>query len=211
MQDDVGHGHDGDEAGLLPKFREPVGPVASDRHSAEYVTYFCGHMARAAELLGSSALSSDVQFRNLGLGRAALTSWQALGDETKAVLQSYANGVNTYLAHNPLPFEYSVLELTSTDPWTPMDSILIGKGLGATFSLGFGDVDNTIALGTYQAFGAALGFDGVALFFNDTFRVQPPDDRVTAPDFLASIGGIGQSSVETEASGTDKSESSITR
>ncbi|HET6565733.1 MAG TPA: penicillin acylase family protein, partial [Xanthomonadales bacterium] len=49
-----------------------------------------GAAGRAAELLGSAALSSDVQFRNLGLDRAALATWQVLGDEMKAQLQAYA-------------------------------------------------------------------------------------------------------------------------
>lgn len=169
-----------------------------------------GAAGRAAELLGSAALASDVQFRNLGLGRAALATWQALGDESKGVLQAYANGVNAWLARNPLPPEYSALELTRIDPWTPVDTLVVAKGLGASFSLGFGDVDNTIALGTYQAFGNALGFNGVALFFEDTFRVQPPDDRVTAPGFLASIGGVGQSSVEAEGGPDGKAQSAIT-
>ncbi|MEJ8568409.1 penicillin acylase family protein [Elongatibacter sediminis] len=169
-----------------------------------------GAAGRAAELLGSAALSSDVQFRNLGLERAALDTWQVLGDETKGILQSYANGVNAWLAANPLPPEYTALELTRTDPWTPLDTLLVAKGLGAGFSLGFGDVDNTVALGTYQAFGDALGFDGVALFFEDTYRVQPPDDRLTAPGFLAGIGGVGQASVETAGTDGGKAESGIT-
>lgn len=151
-----------------------------------------GAAGRAAELLGNAALSSDVQFRNLGLDRAALATWQVISDESKGVMQAYANGINSWLASNPLPPEYTALELTKVDPWTPLDTLLIAKGLGAGFSLGFGDVDNTIALGTYQAFGQALGFNGAALFFEDTYRSQPPDDRVTAPGFLGSIGGIGQ-------------------
>ena len=65
-----------------------------------------GAAGRAAELLGESALSSDVQFRTFGLARAALTSWQALDAVTKGWLQAYANGVNTWLANNPLPPEY---------------------------------------------------------------------------------------------------------
>ncbi len=150
-----------------------------------------GAAGRAAELLGNAALSSDVQLRTFGLDRAALATWQVLSDETKGVLQAYANGVNSWIASNPLPPEYTALELTKVDPWTPLDTLLIAKGLGAGFSLSLDDVDNTIALGTYQAFGQALGFNGQALFFEDTYRSQPPDDRVTAPGFLGSIGGIG--------------------
>jgi len=155
---------------------------------------------RAAELLGESAMSSDVLFRTLGLGRAALTTWQKIDAGTRGWMQAYANGVNTYLANNPLPPEYTALELTKTEPWTPMDTILIGKGLGASFSLGTGDADNTITLLTYVGFGEAIGFDGQALFFEDTHRSAPPDDRVTDPSFLTGMSGEGQS---TEAAGAN--------
>ena len=157
-----------------------------------------GVAGRVAELLGQAALSSDVQTRTLGLGRAATKTWQAMDAETKGWLQAYANGVNTYLANNPLPPEHTVLEITQVEPWTPLDTILIGKGLAAGFSLSFADVDATITLGTYAGFGAVIGFDGEALFFEDTHRSAPPDDRVTAPGFLASIGGIGLSGIEVD-------------
>lgn len=155
-----------------------------------------GAAGRAAELLGSAALASDVQTRTLGLARAAAKTWSALDPETKGWLQAYANGVNTYLNNNPLPPEYTALELTKTDPWTPLDSVLIGKGLGASFSLAFNDVDSTIKLGAYAAVGAIAGFNGQALFFEDTHRSAPPDDRVTDPTFLSGGGSSVQSSTE---------------
>ncbi|MGA0265847.1 MAG: penicillin acylase family protein [Lysobacterales bacterium] len=156
---------------------------------------------RAAELVGAAALSSDIQFRTFGLGRAALASWQALGAESRGVLQAYANGVNIYLASNPLPAEYSVLELTSVEPWTPLDTMLVVKGLSAVFSLSLGDIDRTITLGAYNFVGDVGGFSGAALFFEDTHRQAPADDRVSVPGFLGSIGGIGQAS--TESGGPD--------
>lgn len=67
---------------------------------------------KLAELLGQAALPSDVQFRTLGLRRAALKSWQAGDPEVNGLLQAYANGVNTWLSSNPLPPEYTPLELT---------------------------------------------------------------------------------------------------
>jgi penicillin amidase len=147
---------------------------------------------RLGELVGSPALPNDVQLRTLGLSRAALATWQAADPETKGILQAYANGVNAWLATDALPPEYSGLELTRVDPWTPFDSLSYAKLLA--FSLSFElDIDATIMAGTYQAFGAALGFDGTALFFEDTHRSQPADGRVTVPGFLAGIGGIGQS------------------
>jgi penicillin amidase len=147
---------------------------------------------RLAELVGSPALANDVQLRTLGLARAALASWQVYDAEMKGVLQAYANGVNAWLATNPLPPEYGVLELTDTDPWTPLDTIAYTKLLA--FSLSFElDIDATVDALTYQGVGQVVGFNGAALFSEDTYRSQPTDGRVTLPGFLAGIGGIGRS------------------
>jgi penicillin amidase len=151
-----------------------------------------GAAGRAAELLGAAALSSDVLFRTLGLDRAALKTWQALNAQTKGVLQSYANGVNAYLAGNPLPPEHTALEITETEKWTPLHTLLIGKGLAASFSLNLVDLDSTIALQTYVGVGEFAGFDGMALFFEDTHRSAPPDDRVTDPGYLTGMSGVSQ-------------------
>jgi len=86
-----------------------------------------------------------------------------------------------------------------------LDSVLVGKGLAAELSLELDDIDRTIKLGTYQGFGAAIGFDGVALFFEDTHRSAPPDDRVTAPDFLGGTG-VAQSETAAAASGDQTSQ-----
>jgi penicillin amidase len=139
------------------------------------------------------------------LGRAALASWQATDAEVKGLLQAYANGVNSWLANNPLPPEYVGLELTKVDPWSPVDSLAYTKLLAWDLSFDVSDIDNTIKLLTYQGFGAAIGFDGTALFTEDTHRSQPPDGRITVPGFLGSIGGIGQSSTES-ANGPAKTE-----
>jgi penicillin amidase len=155
-----------------------------------------GAAGRAAELLGSAALASDVQLRTVGLARAAAKTWSALDDETKGWLQAYANGVNTWLNNNPLPPEYTVLELTKADPWTPLDSVVIAKGLA--FQLGFSleDLESTIKLGAYTAVGEIAGFNGPALLFEDTFRSEPPDGRVTDPDFLSGSAAATESSTE---------------
>lgn len=150
---------------------------------------------RLGELVGSPALGNDVQLRTLGLARAALATWQSLDAETKGALQSYANGVNAWLAANPLPPEYGGLELTQVEPWTPLDSLCYTKLLAWDLSWDL-DIDATITLGTYQGYGDAIGFDGTALFFEDTHRSMPMDGRVTVPGFLAGIGGIGQSQTE---------------
>lgn len=153
---------------------------------------------RLGEMVGSPALGNDVQLRTLGLGRAALATWQAADAETKGALQAYANGVNAWLTSNPLPPEYGGLEISSVDPWTPVDSLAYVKLLAWNLSWDL-DIEATITLGTYQGFGAALGFDGTALFFEDTHRSQPTDGRVTVPGFLAGIGGVGQAESRLES------------
>ncbi len=145
-----------------------------------------------AELVGSSVLDQDIQLRTMGLRRAAWQTWVAMNDDTRAWLRAYADGVNAWLAHNPLPPEYTGLELSKATPWQPVDSIVVAKALA--FQLSFDlDIDLTIKAAVYQQAGEAAGFDGTALFLEDTHRSQPPDGRVTAPGFLESIGGLGKS------------------
>ena len=141
-----------------------------------------GASGTVAELVGSAGLAQDIQVRTLGLRRAAWETWAKLSPELTAQLKSYADGVNTWLATHPLPIEYGALELTSADPWTPVDSVVIGKLLAYQLSFDL-DIDYTLRLGAYQQAGAAAGFDGNALFFGDTHRSAPPDARRSIHDF----------------------------
>lgn len=135
-----------------------------------------------AELLGKDALPSDVQARTIGLRRAAERSWAAAPADLKATLQAYADGVNAYVADHPLPPEYADLGLDAVAPWTPLDSLTVGKAL--SFGLSFdSDVGNTVLLQAYAAaFGPAQGY---ALFSQDLMRSQPFSDASTVPDATA--------------------------
>ncbi len=126
-----------------------------------------------AELLGPSALVSDVQFRTFGLRRAAAKSLAALSPASLAVLQAYADGVNAWVASHPLPPEYASLELTTFPPWRALDSAAVTKLLAFGLSFDLGDISNTQRLIAYQTAGAALGFNGLALFRDDVMRVEP--------------------------------------
>ena len=136
-----------------------------------------------AELVGPAALSNDIQTRTLGLRRSAERTWRALSDDMRGWMLAYSNGVNYWLANAAtLPPEYGALDLTRATPWTPVDSIVVGKGLA--FQLSFDlDIDPTIRLGTYQAAAAAAGLNATALYFNDIFRAAPFDNRVSVPGF----------------------------
>jgi len=143
-----------------------------------------------SELVGPAGLSTDIQLRTIGFARAAFRSYEKASEETKVLVQAYANGVNAWLASNSLPIEYSGLEITVVKPWTPVDSLAIGKLISFQLSNDLQEIDHTIALGTMQQVGAAAGFDGTALFLEDLYRAGPPDDRVSVPGFLESIGGV---------------------
>ncbi len=81
---------------------------------------------RLAEVLGESAVRSDMEMRTIGLLQAAKLEMASLDESTAEVLDAYANGVNrwTELAADNLPVEFDVLGY-EPEPWTPLDSIVI--------------------------------------------------------------------------------------
>jgi len=142
------------------------------------------------EILGAPALENDIQLRTLGLRRAAFATWTRLSPEEKGWMKAYADGVNTWLRNNDLPLEYQALELTAAEPWTPVDSLAIGKLLSFQLSFDSADPDLTVDFLTYQGVGDFAGFDGAALFLEDIFRVAPEDDRVSIPTWFEDAGII---------------------
>lgn len=145
-----------------------------------------------AELVGMPALSSDIQLRTLGLRRAAWASFAGLDSTEAGWLKAYADGVNHWLRTHPLPPEYGALELSAAEPWTAVDSLVIGKLLAfqLSFDQSLSAIGNTVRIGTYQAVGEAAGFDGTALFLQDLNQTLPVDGRVSIPDFFDRIGII---------------------
>jgi penicillin amidase len=132
-----------------------------------------------AELVGPSALGSDVQLRTFGLRRAAARSLPALTSDTRLALEAYAAGVNAWLATHALPPEYGALEITRIPRWTALDSVAIAKLIAFGLSFDLEDIDRTVALKSYTT---ALGAAGQALFFEDVYRSQPFDPASTVPD-----------------------------
>ena len=134
------------------------------------------------EVLGSAALSNDVQLRTLGIRRAAEATLPTVSTAGRAALDAYVQGVNAYLQAHPgqLPPEYSLLGIQSIPAWTAADSLAIGKLLafGLSFDL---DLDATVALISDQTAGKIVGFDGTKLF-SDTWRSAPFSKAATIPD-----------------------------
>ncbi|MGA7613705.1 MAG: penicillin acylase family protein [Thermoanaerobaculia bacterium] len=137
---------------------------------------------RLAEILGSAALSNDVQLRTLGLRRAAEASLDVASPEAKDVLEAFSAGVNQWLSTHALPSEYGLLHITKSEPWSPADTLAIAKLLAFNLAFDLGDIDRTVALLTYEGAGKVVGFNGDALFFEDLFRTAPFSDAATMPD-----------------------------
>ncbi|QIG41122.1 penicillin acylase family protein [Microbacterium sp. 4R-513] len=85
---------------------------------------------RLSELFGESQLGTDKFLRTLGWRKVAEQEVAALDDETRGYYESYAEGVNAYLADHrgaEASLEYAVLGLQNPDyeiePWTPADSV----------------------------------------------------------------------------------------
>ena len=154
-----------------------------------------------AELVGTAALSSDVQLRTIGLRRAAQRSYAAASLRTRAVLDGYARGVNAWAEAHSLPPEYPALQLSRFDPWLPVDSVLIGKLLA--FQLSFDlDIARTVALQSYVQAGAVLGFDGVKLFSEDLWRSAGFELNATVPD--AAVATALRSGRDSEQRGMER-------
>jgi penicillin G amidase len=88
------------------------------------------------ELTGKteSLMGTDVFIRTVGWRRSAERDFASLDEETRALLQAFADGVNAYTSSrspDDLAFEYRILGVTGVniqiEPWTPIDSLAWGK------------------------------------------------------------------------------------
>lgn len=88
---------------------------------------------RLSEVLGESGLDSDRFIRTVGWHRTAAQELDQLDDETRAVLEAYAEGVNAYVSthRGRLGLEFTFLGLTGVEfepePWTPLNTLTWAK------------------------------------------------------------------------------------
>ena len=91
---------------------------------------------RLSEMFGTSQVPTDAFLRTLGWQRIAEQELDLLNDRSLLILDSYAAGVNAYLADHSganLSAEYAVLALQNPgyrpEPWRPADSVAWLKAL----------------------------------------------------------------------------------
>ena len=79
-----------------------------------------------SEIVGPLALKSDRQFRTFGFSRAAERDFAAMDQDSRALMEAYARGVNRFIDQHQhsLPLEFSLLKY-KPQPWQPTDSLVI--------------------------------------------------------------------------------------
>jgi penicillin G amidase len=89
-----------------------------------------------SEMFGDSQVSTDTFLRTLGWRQTSQAEWDAMGQESRAILQAYSDGVNAYLKDHDgeaVSLEYAVLKLLNPDykisAWTPVNSLTWGKAM----------------------------------------------------------------------------------
>lgn len=89
-----------------------------------------------AEIFGQPALEDDKLWRRYGFAQIAEENLKHLSPELRAALESYAAGVNAYIATltpEKMPAEFRILQY-SPAPWKPTDTIVVGKILAEALS-----------------------------------------------------------------------------
>ena len=82
---------------------------------------------RWAEVVGVSALEQDQLMRRFRLEASARADYQAASDETRDMMDAYAEGVNAFLGSTrSLPIEYRITGI-DPEPWQPWDGLIVYK------------------------------------------------------------------------------------
>jgi penicillin amidase len=87
-----------------------------------------------SEIAGPATLPLDRMMRTLGLRVRAAADYPALPADTREILQAYARGVNAWIGLRGRFAAAEFLLLGAPRPWTPVDSLLWGRAMGASLS-----------------------------------------------------------------------------
>lgn len=81
-----------------------------------------------SELFGSATIKQDEYLRTWGFYRSAKSAYESLSPHSKAIVQSYTDGVNAFLSQKHYPLQMILLN-DHPKPWTTIDSIAWQKML----------------------------------------------------------------------------------
>ncbi len=125
---------------------------------------------RLAEVIGPAGLDADRFFRTLGLYRLAEAHARSLSPQARRSLESYAAGINAWLAHRAaaLPLEFMLLR-HRPEPWRVADSLVWGRLLAYQLSTNW----------TTELLRARLATRLPKALLVELWPVEPPDSPVT--------------------------------
>lgn len=142
---------------------------------------------RLAEMFGEGRVETDQILRSFGFARIAQEELRTMDAASLEIMQSYADGVNAYLAEHTggdLSLEYTVLKLINPDynpePWQPLHTLTWGKVMA--YDLG-GNMDAELSMATLLK---TLTPEQVA----EIMPPYPADKPVIVPDFMASESAV---------------------
>lgn len=136
---------------------------------------------RLSEVFGEAAVSFDSYIRTLGITPAAISSLQALDPDSRASLDAFARGVNSYLDEgHPLPIEFTLLNV-KPEPWQASDSVAWVK----LFSLNM--ANNFQEELAHVLMSQVLEPDGIALLSQTSAAQQYSQQQPTHPQALAQL------------------------
>lgn len=142
---------------------------------------------RLAEFAGKIAVEMDKEARRMRLRAAAQATWDKMPSESRANLEAYAQGVNSWIRHreDDLPpfFQLTGIE---PEPWTPVDSLCFSVLMAQGLSFAFGRPEE-LRFQWLQTFGEAttlawIGEEGVHVP-PETLRLaeeMPDETRIQA-------------------------------
>lgn len=144
-----------------------------------------------AEVFGAELFALDKQARRLGLGQAARSELERLDPSAQRLLQAYVEGVNSYREAylERLPPEFQVLELEPA-PWTPADTIVIGKWL--SYLLSFNGSTELLRAHLSEAVGVESAYELTGLV--------PPEPESAANQQTPSLPYLDRSAPQPAAS-----------
>ena len=84
-------------------------------------------LGRWAEIAGPAGVEQDKLMRRFRLGASAKADFEVVSPDTRAMLESYAGGVNAFIqTASELPIEYRIIG-SGPEPWEPWHSMAVFK------------------------------------------------------------------------------------
>ncbi|PRB10765.1 penicillin acylase family protein [Microbacterium sp. MYb72] len=152
---------------------------------------------RVAEMFGESQVGTDSFLRTLGWREVAEAEVEAMDDTTRGYYESYADGVNAYLASRSgaeLSLEYAVLGLQNADyspePWTPADSVAWLKAMAWDLRTNVEDETERALLASQLADGSATDAE-VSSALDQLYPPYPFDENPVIVPKISTVPAVG--------------------